>query len=167
MPIVLRLTRKQCHGCHGLLIFIKSLFALNDWIPSRSKSVHYHGIQLVSVVNYASRACNTENRASRCHVRSCVTRIIRVHSCVTLQILGPSRVMQKPLPPSRTDTPTDTWFLHFLTYFFLSATSNDRDYNLWILMMEHVKLASRVSPLGRKTEKYHAYSKSDVDVDAV
>ena len=63
MPIVLRLTRKQCHGCHGLLIFIKTLFALNDWIPSRSKSVHYHGIQLVSVVNYASRACNTENRA--------------------------------------------------------------------------------------------------------
>ena len=26
-------------------------------------------------------------------------------------------------------------------------------------MMEHVKLASRVPPLDRKTTKYHAYSK--------
>ena len=32
--------RKQGHGCHGLLIFVKTLFALNDWYPSRSKNVH-------------------------------------------------------------------------------------------------------------------------------
>ena len=33
-------TRKQCHSCHGLLIFIKTLFTLNDWYPSSSNNVH-------------------------------------------------------------------------------------------------------------------------------
>ena len=26
-------TRKQCAGCYGLLIFVKTLFTLNDWFP--------------------------------------------------------------------------------------------------------------------------------------
>ena len=34
-------TRKHCHCCHGLLIFVKTpktLFTLNNWYLSRSKS---------------------------------------------------------------------------------------------------------------------------------
>ena len=26
-------TRKPCDGCHGILIFAKTLFTLNDWFP--------------------------------------------------------------------------------------------------------------------------------------
>ena len=26
-------TRKHCEGCHGLLIFVKTLFTLNNWVP--------------------------------------------------------------------------------------------------------------------------------------
>ena len=33
-------TRKQWHGCHVLLIFVKTLFTFGDWYPSRSKGVH-------------------------------------------------------------------------------------------------------------------------------
>ena len=33
-------TRKQCHGCDGLLILVKTLFTLNNWYPSVSESIH-------------------------------------------------------------------------------------------------------------------------------
>ena len=41
---------KQCHGCHGLLIFVETLSALNNWFTLKSKSVHYHG-------NLISKSC--------------------------------------------------------------------------------------------------------------
>ena len=46
-------TRKQWHGCHVLLIFVKTLFTFGDWYPSRFS---YHGILIRSLVNHASRA---------------------------------------------------------------------------------------------------------------
>ena len=82
--------RKQCHGCHGLLIFVKTpktLFTLNNWYLSRSKSVHLSRI-----------SCTIANHASHCHVRSRVAPIIWAQPCVTVQIFGPSRVTQKPFP---------------------------------------------------------------------
>ena len=33
-------TRKQHHGCHCLLVFVKRLFTLNDCYPTKSKSIH-------------------------------------------------------------------------------------------------------------------------------
>ena len=56
----------------------------------------YHGILIRSLVNHATRACKIANHASRCDVRSRVTRITWVQSRVTLQLLGPLRVTQKP-----------------------------------------------------------------------
>ena len=57
-----------------------------------SRSIFYRFFFL----NHASRTCKIENHASSCDVRSRVTRIIWVQSRVTLQVLGPSRVTQKP-----------------------------------------------------------------------
>ena len=45
--------RKQWHGCHVLLIFVKTLFTFDDLYPSRFS---YHGILIRSLVNHASRA---------------------------------------------------------------------------------------------------------------
>ena len=56
----------------------------------------YHGILIRSLVNHATRACKIANHASRCDARSRVTRIIWVQLRVTLQLLGPLRVTQKP-----------------------------------------------------------------------
>ena len=33
-------TRKQWHGCHVLLIFVKTLFTFDDWYPFRLRGVH-------------------------------------------------------------------------------------------------------------------------------
>ena len=54
--------------------------------PRRSREVN--DIK-VSLVNYASRAYKIAHHASRCDVRSRITRIIWVQSRITLQILGP------------------------------------------------------------------------------
>ena len=68
-----------------------------EWLVSSwSKSAHYHGNLIRSLVGHASRTCIIENHASSGDVRSRVTRIIWVQSRVTLQILGPSHVTQKP-----------------------------------------------------------------------
>ena len=71
-------TRKKWHGCHGLLILVKTLFTFNDWYPSRSKGVLYHGILVRSHINHALRTCKVANHASICYVRSRVTQIIWV-----------------------------------------------------------------------------------------
>ena len=74
----------------------KTLLTLRDWFPLGQRAFTITEIWLVSHVNHASRTCKIENHASSCDVRFRVTRIIWVQSRVTLQILGPSRVMQKP-----------------------------------------------------------------------
>ena len=56
---------------------------------------------MVSLVNHASHAYKIKDHSSRYDVRSRVTRIIRVQSCVILKILGPSRVTQKTLSHPR------------------------------------------------------------------
>ena len=89
-------TRKQCDGCHSLLIFVKTLFALNDWFPLGQRAFTITEIYLLTLVNPASRTFKIENHISSRDVRSRVPRIIWVQSRVTLQILGPSRVPQKP-----------------------------------------------------------------------
>ena len=85
-------TRKQCHGCFKWLV---------------SFCVREHSliteIQLVSLVNHVSSACKIANHASCCNDRSRVTQIIWVQSRVTLQILGPSRVMKKRFATLLTD----------------------------------------------------------------
>ena len=68
-----------------------------EWLVSSwSKSAHYHG-NLISK-SCRSRVTHLYNRKSKSSgdVRSRVTRIIWVQSRVTLQILGPSHVTQKP-----------------------------------------------------------------------
>ena len=60
-------------------------------------------IQLASLVNHVSSACKIANHASCCNDRSRVTQIIWVQSRVTLQILGPSRVMKKRFATLLTD----------------------------------------------------------------
>ena len=50
-------TRKQWHGCHVLLIFVKTLFTFGDWYPSRSKGVHLSR-------NSNKKSCNADNLGS-------------------------------------------------------------------------------------------------------
>ena len=96
--------RKQWHGCHVLLIFVKTLFTFDDLYPSRFS---YHGILLRSLVNHASRAwCPVLRHADNL-----------VQSRVTLQILEPSRVTQITFPTLLILVFGPTQFSHLASFF--------------------------------------------------
>ena len=63
------MTRKQRDGCHDLLIFVKTLFTLNDWFPLGQRALTITEISLVSLVVHASRTCILENHALSGDVR--------------------------------------------------------------------------------------------------
>ena len=85
-------TRKQWHGCHVLLIFVKTLFTFDDWYPFRLRGVHLSR----NSRNCKSRIMRLQNSKSRITLCCPVARHADnwVQSRVTLQILEPSRVTQ-------------------------------------------------------------------------
>ena len=57
-----------------------------------------------------SRACKIANQASRCGVRFRITQLIWAPSRVTVQILGPSRITERPFATLKENLRS---FLHY------------------------------------------------------